>query len=94
MVGKKKIKELVFVATNQVVATRELNSVKFFLMPLQFSRKKRKKSIIFKKKRRKSGKRGRVGYQVNTDKSPLCLEDMQIIKTQQKKELLIFLNAQ
>jgi hypothetical protein len=64
---EKKRTELVFVATNQVVVTRELNSVEFFLFLLQFSRKKRKKRIIFKKEakkrsfHRKGGKRGKRG---------------------------------
>jgi hypothetical protein len=70
---EKKRTELVFVATNQVIVTRELNSVEFFLFLLQFSRKKRKKRIIFKKEakkrsfHRKGGKRGGVGCQLTDD---------------------------
>jgi hypothetical protein len=73
---EKKRTELVFVATNQVIVTRELNSVEFFLFLLQFSRKKRKKRIIFKKEAKKRsfhrkggqrGKRGGVGCQLTDD---------------------------
>jgi hypothetical protein len=84
-VGKeKKRTELVFVATNQVVVTRELNSVEFFLFLLQFSRKKRKKRIIFKKEakkrsfHRKGGKRGGVGCQISMNSFLSVPEDEQV----------------
>jgi hypothetical protein len=47
---EKKRTELVFVATNQVIVTRELNSVEFFLFSLQFSRKKEEKEDNFQKR--------------------------------------------